>query len=182
EHWPAAPPPPDGPLTSVASWRGAYGPVEYRGTVYGLRVHEFRKFAALPGRCPFRCRLALDIHPADAKDLALLADNGWELADPRRVAGDPWAYRSFIRESAAEFMVAKGMYVQTACGWLSDRSLCYLAAGRPVLAQDTGLRGLYPTGEGLLTFTTLDEAAAGAEGLFRDYSRHARAARALAEE
>src|SRR5205823_178055 len=115
DHWlvtpgyPLAGRPPNGPLTSVASWRGAYGPVEYQGTVYGLRVHEFRKFAALPGRCPFRCELALDIHPSEAKDLALLAANGWELADPRRVAGDPWAYRSFIQESAAEFLVAKGL-------------------------------------------------------------------------
>jgi hypothetical protein len=182
DHWPATSPPADGPLTSVASWRGAYGPVEYRGTVYGLRVHEFRKFAGLPRRCPYHCRIALDIHPSEAKDLALLAEQGWELADPRRVAGDPWAYQTFIRDSAAEFMVAKGMYVQTACGWLSDRSLCYLATGRPVLAQDTGLRDLYPTGQGLITFATPDEAVAAAEELRRNYPCHARAARALAEE
>jgi hypothetical protein len=182
DHWPATSPPSEGPLTSVASWRGAYGPVEYLGTVYCLRVHEFRKFAGLPRRCHFRCRLALDIHPSETKDLALLAEHGWELADPRRVAGDPCAYQAFIRESAAEFMVAKGMYVQTGCGWLSDRSLCYLATGRPVLAQDTGLSGLYPTGRGLITFTTPDEAVAAAEELRRDYLRHAQAARALVEE
>jgi hypothetical protein len=182
EHWPTAPLPADGPLTSVASWRGAYGPVEHRGAVYGLRVHEFRRFAALPRHCPFRCRLALDIHPSETRDLALLAGNGWELADPRQAAGDPWAYQEFIRASAAEFMVAKGMYAQSACGWLSDRSLCYLATGRPVLAQDTGLRGLYPTGRGLITFTTPDEAVAAAEELRRNYRCHARAARALSEE
>jgi hypothetical protein len=182
DHWPATSPPADGALTSVASWRGVYGPVEYQGTVYGLRVHEFRKFVDLPRRCSYSCRLALDIHPSETKDLALLAESGWELADPRRVAGDPWAYQAFIRKSAAEFMVAKGMYVQTACGWLSDRSLCYLATGRPVLAQDTGLRGLYPTGRGLITFTSPDEAVSAAEELRRNYSRHARAARALAEE
>jgi hypothetical protein len=182
EHWPATPAPDHGPLTSVASWRGAYGPVEFRGNVYGLRVHEFRKFAVLPGRCPFRCELALDIHPSEEKDLALLAGNGWALVDPQQVAGDPWAYQAYLRASAAEFMVAKGIYVQTACGWLSDRSLCYLASGRPVLAQDTGLRGLYPTGQGLVTFATLDEATAGAAALYRDYARHARASRAVAEE
>jgi hypothetical protein len=150
--------------------------------VYGLRVHEFRKFVALPGRGPFRCELALDIHPSETQDLALLAANGWGLVDPRRVACDPWAYQSYLRGSAAEFMVAKGMYVQAQSGWLSDRSLCYLASGRPVIAQDTGLKGRYPTGEGLITFTTLDEAAAAAERLYRDFARHARAARTVAEE
>jgi hypothetical protein len=78
-------------------------------------------------------------------------------------------------------MVAKGMYVQANSGWFSDRSICYLASGRPVLAQDTGLARHYPTGEGLLTFATLDEARAGVEAIERDYPRHSRAARALAE-
>jgi hypothetical protein len=79
-------------------------------------------------------------------------------------------------------MVAKNLYVQTGGGWFSDRSICYLASGRPVLAQDTGLKGLYPTGEGLLTFDTPDEAAAGVEAIDRDYARHAKAARAIAQE
>jgi hypothetical protein len=182
EHWPVAAGSDNGRLTSVASWRGAYGPVEYGGTTYGLRVHEFRKFAAFPSRAGFPCQLALDIHPSEARDLTLLAANGWELVDPRQVAGDPESYQSYIRASRAEFQVAKGMYVQARSGWLSDRSLCYLASGRPVLAQDTGMRNLYPTGEGLLTFTTLDEAVAGVRALACDYPRHARAARALAEE
>jgi hypothetical protein len=182
EHWPVATGSDSGRLTSVASWRGAYGPVEYGGMTYGLRVHEFRKFAALPLRTGFPCQLALDIHPSETRDRTLLAANGWELVDPRQVAGDPERYRNYVRDSRAEFMAAKGMYVQARSGWLSDRSLCYLASGRPVLAQDTGLRQLYPTGEGLLTFTTLEEAAAGAETLMHDYPRHARVARALAEE
>jgi hypothetical protein len=104
------------------------------------------------------------------------------VVDPRPVAGDPWAYREYVQRSRAEFMVAKGMYVQAASGWLSDRSLCYLASGRPVLAQDTGLAGLYPTGTGLVTFRTPDEAAAGVAAIEEDYPRHARTARALAEE
>jgi hypothetical protein len=180
EHWPVAA---DGgnAFTTVASWRGAYGPVEYRGEVYGLRVHEFRKFAELPRRTGRDFRLALDIHPADARDVGMLRSNGWVLDDPRVIAGDPWAYQAYIRGSRAEFMVAKNMYVRSGSGWFSDRSICYLASGRPVLTQDTGLAGLYPTGEGLLTFRTPEEAAAGAEAIAADYPRHARAARAIAE-
>jgi hypothetical protein len=79
-------------------------------------------------------------------------------------------------------MVAKEMYVASRSGWLSERSLCYLASGRPVLAQDTGLEELYPTGEGLVTYTTLDEAVAGVESIRAEPAAHAAAARALAEE
>jgi hypothetical protein len=168
--------------TSVASWRGAYGPVEYQGKSYGLRVHEFRKFVPLPRCCDGRFELALDIDPADARDRSLLIDNGWQLIDPRRVAGGPDSYRGYVQGSAAEFLVAKNMYVQSRSGWLSDRSLCYLASGKPVLAQDTGIRGLYPLGDGLVTFTTLDEALAGVEVIAGNYRHHARAARTLAEE
>jgi hypothetical protein len=181
EHWPSRPAQNGASWTSVASWRGAYGPVEYQGKTYGLRVHEFRKLAALPRRSKRPFEIALDIHPAETKDLALLADNGWSLVEPRRVAGDPWSYRSYVQVSRAEFLIAKGMYVQANSGWFSDRSLCYLASGKPVLAQDTGLRRLYPTGEGLLVYTTLDEALAGVEAVERDYARHTRAARAIAE-
>ena len=79
-------------------------------------------------------------------------------------------------------MVAKNIYVETRGGWFSDRSACYLASGKPVLAQDTGIAPLYPVGEGLLTFSTLEEAARGVEAITSDYARHSRAARALAEE
>jgi len=170
------------PITSIASWRGAYDPVVYQGTTYGLRVHEFRKFASLPGLAADRFELALDIHEGDAKDIERLSREGWSLIDPRRVAGDPWRYRDYIRCSAAELMIAKGMYVQTRSGWFSDRSICYLASGRPVLAQDTGLSGFLPTDAGLLTFATLDEAVEMTRAIRRDYARHARAARNVAEE
>src|SRR6187397_1042357 len=89
------------PITSVASWRGAYGPIAYQGTTYGLRAHEFRRFVTLPRLTSARFELALDIHPADVKDIELLCDNGWSLIAPRRAAGDPWCYREYIRNSAA---------------------------------------------------------------------------------
>jgi hypothetical protein len=169
-------------LTSIASWRGAYGPVEYQGKTYGLRVHEFRKFASLPRRSGCACQLALDIHAHDARDRDLLLACGWSLVEPAQVAGNPWTYQDYIRQSRAEFLVAKNMYVRSNSGWFSDRSICYLASGKPVVAQDTGLKHLYPTGKGLLTFSTLDEAVALVEEVNTHYPQHCRAAREIAEE
>ena len=182
DSWPAASPPSRPDFTTVARWRGAYGPVDYDGRRYGLRVHEFRKFAELPRSTGVRFELALDIHPAETADLDLLDAGGWALIDPVQVGGSADSYRAYIEGSAAEFMVAKGMYVESRSGWFSERSICYLATGRPVLAQDTGLAGLYPVGEGLLTFSTLDEAVAGVEEIRSDYPRHAGAAREIAVE
>jgi hypothetical protein len=179
--WPEQPP--GGELfTSVGSWRGPFGPVDYGGERYGLRAPEFRKFAELPRLVKPGFEIALDIHEAEVDDLELLRTNGWSIADPEEVASDPWTYQSYIQSSMAEFGVAKNMYVRANSGWFSDRSICYLASGKPVLAQDTGFRDRYGAGEGLLAFSTLDDAAAGAETICDDYSRHARAARALAEE
>ena len=169
-------------MTSVASWRGAYGPVEYQGKSYGLRAHEFRKFVSLPSVTEQEFQLALSIHPGDAKDVHLLTSHGWQLVDPLRHARDPWTYQAYIQKSASEFMTAKNMYVDTKSGWFSDRSICYLSSGKPVLAQDTGLGSLFPAGEGLLLFGTLDDAIHGVEELRSDYKRHALAARAIAEQ
>ena len=168
-------------ITTVASWRGAYGPVEYSGKTYGLRPREFRKFSALPRLTSDRFQLALDIHPADTEDIELLRSEGWSLVDPGRVAHSPQRYAQYIRGSAAELVVAKGMYVQSRCGWVSDRSICYLASGKPVLAQDTGLAGVLPTTEGLLTFDTVEEAAEADRAIRRDRARHSTAARHIAE-
>jgi Glycosyl transferases group 1 len=184
DEWPATPPPSprDAAITSVATWRGAYGAIVHQDTTYGLRVHEFRRFATLPALTGNRFELALDIHAADARDIDMLSSNGWSLVEPRAVAGDPWRYRDYIHRSAAELMIAKGMYVKTGSGWFSDRSTCYLASGRPVLAQDTGLANLLPTGDGLLTFSSVEEAAEATRAVDRDYERHAQAARRVAEE
>jgi hypothetical protein len=191
-EWIATPPPvaldewtpvPGGrAYTTVATWRNPYGTVSFGGETYGSRVHEFRKFMELPRLVDADFELALDIDAAETRDLAALERNGWRLVDPRRVAGTPRAYRDYVHGSRAEICVAQQMYVATRSGWLSDRSVCYLASGKPVLAQDTGLRDRYPVGEGLLAFSTLDELAAGVEEVERDYERHSRAARALAED
>lgn len=180
EAWEPNPLPTTGAFTSVGAWRGPYAPIELHGVTYGLRVHEFRKFVELPRLTGDRFELALDIDAAETRDLALLDLHGWALVDPHEVARDPATYRAYVRSSLAEFMVARGIYVQTRSGWFSERSICYLASGRPVLAQDTGLESLYPLGEGLLAFHTLEEAAAGVEEIRSDCLRHSRAARELA--
>jgi len=169
-------------FTSIGAWRGPFAPVEYQGTIFGLRAHEFRNYAQLPRMTGAEFELALDIHAAETTDLELLRAAGWRLVSPQTVAGDPFAYREYLGHSRAEFMVAKNMYVETRGGWFSDRSACYLASGKPVLAQDTGIGSIYPTGDGLLTFSTPEEAARGVEAISTDYLRHARAARELAEE
>lgn len=169
-------------FTSVGSWRGPYDPVEYRGRRYGLRAHEFRRFVDLPGRAAQPFELALDIDDADAADVERLRRGSWRLVDPRRAAGSLAAYRRYIQGSKAELMVAKGMYVDTRSGWFSERSVCYLASGKPVLAQDTGFASHHPVGEGLLSFADIEEAIAGVNEICAGYDRHAGAARALAED
>lgn len=174
-------------FTTVASWRGAFGPVSAAGRTYGLKVHEFRKMIALPmqvrrslGRAP-TFEIALDIHPGDEKDLVALRENGWSITDPRAAAASPERFRRYVQESGAEFSVAQGIYVDTNSGWFSDRTVRYLASGKPALVQDTGFSRRLPAGEGVVAFRTLDEAAAGAASILGDYTRHSRAARALAE-
>ncbi|HWC10904.1 MAG TPA: hypothetical protein VG455_06740 [Acidimicrobiales bacterium] len=180
DHWPPQPGPGEA-VTSVATWRGAYAPVEYAGRTYGLRAHELRRFAALPASSPLPLHLALDIHPADHADRARLQASGWTLVDPETVAADPWSYRRFIQDSAAELMVAKNMYVRSRSGWLSDRSLCYLASGRPVVAQDTGFSVRYPSGLGLLAFSDFDEAVEALGAVAAEPVKHGVAGRELAE-
>lgn len=169
-------------FTTVASWRGPYGSVEYGGRSFGLKVHEFRKFIDIPSQSDQSFEIALDIHPADAKDLRLLRDRGWHVISPAEVASDPDSFRRYIQTSGAEFSAAQGIYVETEGGWFSDRTVRYLTSGKPALVQDTGFGDRYPTGEGLLTFRTFDEAVAGVEQIVGDYDRHCACARAIAEE
>lgn len=169
-----------GGFTTVASWRGAYGRPVWEGRSYGLKVHEFRRYASLPEATGLPFAAALDIHPEDACDADRLRAGGWRLLDPSLV-GDVEGFRSFVRNSGAEFSTAQGVYVETDSGWFSDRTVRYLASGRPALVQDTGFSEHLPVGEGLLSFRTPDEARAGAHAIVEDYARHSTAARALAE-
>ncbi len=180
--WPVQPSKIDGAFTSIGAWRGPNGPIEFMGKSYGLRAHEFRKHLELPLCCPNqRFEMALEIHPGDNKDLQLLGSNGWHLANPKIVAAGPREYRDYLSASKAELMIPKQMYVESNSGLLSDRSVYYLATGRPVLARDTGIRDLYPTGEGLLTFQNVQEAVHGVFEIDKSYLRHCESARSIAE-
>jgi hypothetical protein len=181
DRWPAADERRDGGFTSVGNWRG-YGSVSQDGVHYGQRVHSMRNFMELPRLTDARFRLALAIHPDEHPDLEALASNGWELVDPVAAAGTPDRYQRFIHGSMAELGIAKSGYVLSHSGWFSDRSACYLASGRPVLAQETGFSRFLPIGEGLLSFETVDDAAAGVESIRGAYALHARRARAIAED
>ena len=180
EDWPVS----EGNFTSfstVGSWRGAFGPVEWQGRSYGPKAHQFRRFATLPEivGLPFEAALAMDV--ADARDRELLASGGWRLRDPGELATmDKFA--RYISISGAEFSPAQDVYVSTTSGWFSDRSVHYLASGRPVVVQDTGLEQALPLGEGLLAFRTLREAADRVRDVVARYATHREAARAIAEE
>ena len=169
-------------FTTVASWRGAYGPASWAGRSYGVKAHEFRRFLAITGALREACfEVALDIDPGDSADIERLHAHGWALSDPAALAGTD-DFRRFVEASDAEFSPAQNIYVDTNSGWFSDRTVRYLACGRPALVQDTGFSEHLPTGAGLLAFTTLDEAVAGARELLADYPRHRAAARRIAAE
>jgi len=168
-------------FTTVASWRGAYGPVSWAGHSYGVKAHEFRRYADLPRACELPFEIALDLEPADRADRERLLSAGWTLTEPRAVAS-PAAFARFVRGSGAEFSVAQGVYVDTGSGWFSDRTVRYLASGRPALVQDTGFSRTLPVGDGLLSFRTPKEAAARASEIVLGHRRHCRAARRLAED
>lgn len=181
EHWPVADRVEHDALTTVGHWR-AYGSIEHEGAHYGQKAHSLRPLLTLPERSGARFKLALGIHRDEKRDLAAMRTHGWQLVHPDTVAATPDSYADFVRGSWAEFALAKSGYAASSCGWFSDRSICYLASGRPVLALDTGFTPDVPTGDGLLAFSTVEEAVAGVDALRSDYGRHRRAARELADE
>ena len=167
-------------FTSVASWENKGKDVTFRGETYRWSKHvNFLAFLDMPGRAAQRFQLAMD--PLDAAVEARVRGAGWDLVDPGPISRDVDAYQRFVYGSRGEFTVAKDIYVRPRSGWFSDRSVCFLAAGKPVITQETGFSELVPSGEGLLAFATLEEAVAAVHDVAADWSRHARAARAIAE-
>ncbi len=181
EEWPFAPRLERRALTTVGHWR-SYGSIHHEGVHYGQKAHALRPLLDLPRRTRARFELALAIHPGEARDLAALERGGWTILDPAEVAFTPGDYRRFVQGSWAELGVAKLGYVAAGCGWFSDRSACYLASGRPVIAQDTGFTRRLPQGAGLFAFAGADDVVGAIEELERDYRAHRVAARELARE
>lgn len=169
-------------FTTVMTWL-AYNPVEYEGKSYGQKDIEFRKFMDLPERvAPTVLEVAANAGKKRKMPRDLMQHRGWSLVDPQEVCADFDDYRSYIQGSRAEWSVAKHGYVQGRSGWFSCRSACYLAAGRPVVVQETGFSKVFPVGWGIVPFTDLESAVAGIRSVEENYPRHAEAARSLAEE
>jgi len=181
ENWPVKRRKEQDGLTTVGNWRG-YGSIEHEGVRYGQKAHSMRQLLNLPRLTKERFTLALSIHPAEKKDLEALSANGWELLDPRKVAGSPTRYQEFIQSSKAEFGIAKSGYVLSRCGWFSDRSACYLASGRPVIAQETGFSSYLPTGRGLFSFKSTGDVLEAIDEINGSYEQQSRQARLIAEE
>jgi hypothetical protein len=181
EEWPVATRLEHRALTTVGHWR-SYGSIHHGGVQYGQKAHSLRPLIDLPRRTSAPLEPALAIHPDETDDLAALEENGWRVLDPGAVAATPDDYQRFVQGSWAEFGLAKSGYVLSDSGWFSDRSACYLASGRPVVAQDTGFGRRLPTGEGLLAFASVQDFAEAVADLERDYERHRAAARQVAVE
>ncbi|HJT35291.1 MAG TPA: glycosyltransferase [Pirellulales bacterium] len=170
-------------LTTIGNWRQPHRQVSFRGEVYHWSKHyEFLKFIDLPARTGQPFELALSSGSLNADDASLLQSKGWRVTDALSFSDDLEAYRHYITSSRGEFTVAKDQNIRLRSGWFSDRSATYLAAGRPVITQETGFSNILPIGRGLFAFSTLDEAADAVEQIDADYELHSRAAREIAQE
>jgi hypothetical protein len=178
--WTDGQPPDDAPYTTITTWHNKGKDLQYQGRAWHwTKDREFKKHLDLPQRTGVAFELAVG-EDEDAR--RLLADHGWRRANSLQVSGTPQSYRSYILGSRGEWTVAREQYTRPRTGWFSDRSACYLAAGRPVVTEDTGFGRVLPTGEGLFAFSTTDEAVAAIEAIETDPLRHRRAALEIARE
>lgn len=181
EHW-QNPGPPGTTYTTVGTWNSRGREMEYHGETFTWdKRTEWCRFLDLPSRTNNRFELATDIDSVRG-DRELLTAHGWQVVDPMCVSADPWRYRDYLRSSRGEFTVAKDMNVRLRSGWFSDRAACYLAAGRPVIEQDTGFGDVLPLGPGLHAFKTIDEAAEAVDMIEHDYDKASAHASEVARE
>jgi hypothetical protein len=169
-------------FTSVANWStSGLKDITWRGKKYlWSKSREFLRFISAPKKSGERFELATNIE--DVKTQKRFVRNGWRLRCPREMSVDYWRYRDYIHRSKGEFTVAKDQYVRLNTGWFSDRSACYLAAGRPVITQETGFTKTYGGKLGLLSFQSVDDIVDAVKMINANYAKHSRAARALARE
>jgi hypothetical protein len=166
--------------TTITTWHNEGKNIVFNGdTYYWTKDREFEKVLDLPRLAPASFELAAGV---DENVQALLREHGWRQLDSIGVSRDVERYRSYIQSSRGEFTVARDQYVRPNTGWFSDRSACYLAAGRPVITQETGFSKYLPTGRGLFGFTTIDDVISAVETIESDYQTHSRAAREIAAD
>ncbi len=182
ELWPPVYTPDADRFTTIGNYRQTGNDVPFRGDIYSWSKHlQWQRIGDLPGRTSQRFELAL--YAEDPEDVRYLRSKGWEVRSPLQFSLDVFgAYPQYIRDSRAELTVAKDQNVRLRSGWFSERDACYLASGKPVVAQETGFGNIFPTGEGLFQFTNSDEALEAVARINDEYARHCKGARALAEE
>lgn len=167
--------------TTIGNWRQPYRQVRFDGEMYHWSKHfEFLKFLELPQRRDQIFELSLGSY--QEADRQLLEAKGWRVKSAADLSNDIDVYQRYICRSKGEFTVAKDQNIRLRSGWFSDRSATYLAAGRPVITQETGFSNTLPTGRGLFAFSTMDEIMAAVDAINSDYKGHCRAARELASE
>jgi hypothetical protein len=179
-HWPAVESDGAGRFTTISGWAHKHT-FKLQGRYSGDKADQWNTFIELPNRTSQEMEVAINFGKVFEKEANRFQENGWHVVDPRQIA-DFAAYQKYITASRAEFSVANNRYVEFDTGWLSDRTARYLASGRPALVQSTKFERHIPTGKGLLSFTTMEEAVDGIERINLDYRAHCRAARDLAEE
>ncbi|HJY80273.1 MAG TPA: hypothetical protein VKK81_04235 [Candidatus Binatia bacterium] len=168
--------------TTVGKWNAERRDLTFRGETFHWRKRsEWLRCLDLPSRTGVPFEMAMDVEAVDG-DRELLAAHGWRVVEPRGISADPWQYRDYLRSSRGEFTVAKDMNVRLQSGWFSDRAACYLAAGRPVVEQDTGFGDVLPLGSGLRTFRTAEEATEAIRAIEADYERASAYAMGVAQE
>jgi len=181
DWWPSAPTPPDAPFTTVSQWYAN----EWVGDENGYRNDKrsgFVPFLDLPRLTSASLELALALSDADHGERVMLEERGWRVRKATEVAGTPHHYQQYIQSSRAEFSCVKPSCIQFQNAWVSDRTLCYLASGKPAVVQHTGPSRYLPDRAGLLRFHDMDEAVECLDTVMNDHERQCREARALAEE
>jgi hypothetical protein len=169
--------PPGDTWTTVMTWKTYHDEIRYQGVTYGTKEIEFAKVEDIPSATQSRLELAVGgFQPPRER----LREMGWSVIDSEDISKTPDDYRHYIQRSRGEFSVAKNVYVATRSGWFSCRSCCYLAAGRPVVVQDTGFSDLIPVGKGIVTFSNPEEAVSGIAEVEGNYAEHQSAAREIA--
>jgi hypothetical protein len=182
--WPPAFDPRSEAFTTVTDWWGGWAPeiVDGRTVLYdNTKRVSFLAFAELARLTSQPLELAVHLADSDGDDRRLLEEHGWRIRHSSEVSSTPERYRAYIQRSRGEISCVKPSCMALQNAWISDRSLCYLASGKPVVVQDTGPSGYLPAGEGLFRFSTCEQAAAALASVNADYERHCRAARRLAE-
>ena len=173
-------------FTTITNWRPRGKDVEWNNEMYYWTKHfEFLKFSPVPqvlrSSVPITWELAVALNN-DPSSRTTMEKNGWALVRPQAISIDPEEYRNYIFQSDAEWTVAKDQYVRLNAGWFSDRSACYLAAGRPVITQETGFSDVLPVGEGLFSFRTVDDIQTAVDKILSNPKKHSDAARDIAKE